>query len=91
MKEARAKLIWCDEKQINKSVFEQIAIFFLAPLLLAVIHSIFGIQFCNLILNSFGTDQMLTSILMTAGVLLIIYGGYFLITYYSSKWMIEEK
>ena len=83
--------IGVDEKQINKSVFEQIAIFFLAPLLLAVIHSIFGIQFCNLILNSFGTDQMLTSILMTAGVLLIIYGGYFLITYYSSKWMIEEK
>ena len=83
--------IGVDEKQINKSVFEQIAIFFLAPLLLAVIHSIFGIQFCNLILNSFGIDQMLTSILMTAGVLLIIYGGYFLITYYSSKWMIEEK
>ena len=83
--------IGVDEKMIRKSLFTQIAVFFLAPLLLACIHSIFGIKFCNLILNSMGTDQLLGSILMTAGVLIFIYGGYFLITYYCSKWMIEEK
>ena len=83
--------IGVDEKSIHKSLFCQIAIFFAAPLLLAVIHSIFGIQFCNMILSSMGTDQLLGSILMTAGVLIFIYGGYFLITYYSSKWIIEEK
>ena len=83
--------IGVDEKSIHKSLFWQIAIFFAAPLLLAVIHSIFGIQFCNMILSSMGTDQLLGSILMTAGVLIFIYGGYFLITYYSSKWIIEEK
>ena len=83
--------IGVDEQSIHKSLFWQIAIFFTAPLLLAVIHSIFGIQFCNMILSSMGTDQLLGSILMTAGVLIFIYGGYFLITYYSSKWIIEEK
>ena len=83
--------IGVDEKMIHKSLFWQILIFFLAPLLLACIHSIFGIQFCNIILSTMGTDQLLGSILMTVAVLLIIYGGYFLITYYSSKWIIEEK
>ena len=83
--------IGVDEKMIRKSLFTQIAVFFSAPLLLACIHSIFGIKFCNVILNSMGTDQLLGSILMTAGVLIFIYGGYFLITYYCSKWMIEEK
>ncbi len=83
--------IGVDERLIRKSLFTQIALFFLAPLLLACVHSIFGIKFCNLVLNSMGTDQLLGSIIMTAGILIFIYGGYFVITYYCSKWMIEEK
>ena len=37
--------IGCDEKMINKALFSQIAIFFGLPLVLAIIHSIFGIKF----------------------------------------------
>ena len=37
--------IGCDEKMINSSLFTQIGIFFGMPLILAIIHSIFGIQF----------------------------------------------
>ena len=83
--------IGVDEKMIHKSLFMQILIFFLAPLLVALFHSIFGIKFCNKILITMGTDQLLTSILITALILVLIYGGYFLITYYSSKWIIDEK
>lgn len=82
--------IGTDEKLINKALFKQIAIFFLIPLILAIIHSIFGIKFCNIILESFGNDTLLPSIIMTAVILIFIYGGYFLITYFCSKNMIKK-
>lgn len=83
--------IGADEKLIEKALFRQIAIFFLFPLLLAMIHSIFGILFCNYILEAFGNEKLLESILMTALFLILIYGGYFLLTYLCSKNIIKEK
>ena len=83
--------IGTDEKMINKALFNQIGVFFLFPLLLAVIHSIFGISFANYILKTIGTESLLSSIILTAVFLVIIYGGYFLVTYYSSKNIIKER
>ena len=83
--------IGTDEKLINKALFRQIGIFFLLPLILAIIHSIFGIKFVVKVLEVFGTDELLLSIIMTGIFLVIIYGGYFLLTYYCSKNIIKEK
>jgi len=83
--------IGTEEKMINKALFQQIAIFFMFPLAIAIIHSIFGIMFCNYILETLGNKQLLQSIIMTAIFIIIIYGGYFLITYFCSKRMIKEK
>lgn len=83
--------IGTDEKMINKALFRQIAIFFMLPLILALIHSIFGIMFAMKILEVFGNDQLLPSIIMTTIFMVIIYGGYFLITYYCSKNIIRER
>lgn len=83
--------IGTDEKMINKALFRQIAIFFALPLILALIHSIFGIMFAMKILEVFGNEQLLPSIIMTAIFIVIIYGGYFLITYYCSKNIIKER
>ncbi len=83
--------IGTDEKMINKALFRQIAIFFMLPLILALIHSVFGIMFAMKILEVFGNDQLLPSIIMTTIFMVIIYGGYFLITYYCSKNIIKEK
>ena len=80
-----------DEKMINKSLFRQIAIFFMFPLIVAVIHSIFGITFCSYVISTFGNKHLLPSIIMTAIFIVVIYGGYFLITYFSSKNIIKEK
>ena len=82
--------IGTDEKLINKALFRQIAIFFLVPLVIAIIHSIFGIMFCNYILETFGNESLLLAIVLTAVFLVIIYGGYLLITYYCSKRIIKE-
>ncbi|MCI9110870.1 MAG: ABC transporter permease [Bacilli bacterium] len=83
--------IGADEKMINKSLFKQIGIFFLAPLLLAIIHSIFGIKCASVMLSAFGKSGMITSIILTAILIIIIYGGYFLLTYFSSKSIIKEN
>ena len=82
--------IGVDEKILNRALFNQIAIFFALPLILAIIHSIFGIQVCNYILETFGNEKLLLSIVMTACFLGVIYGGYFLITYFCSKNIINE-
>ena len=83
--------IGTDEKMIHHALFLQIACFFLLPLTVAIIHSIFGIQFANIILATFGDEQLLPSIVMTAVFLILIYGGYFMITYFSSKSIIKER
>lgn len=80
-----------DEKMINKALFRQIGIFFLFPLIIAIIHSIFGIKFCTFILETFGNDKLLPSIIMTALFLVFIYGGYFILTYLSSKNIIKDR
>ena len=83
--------IGVDEKDLNKALFRQIGIFFMFPLLIAIIHSIFGIKFSNYILKASGVSFDLNSIIMTAVFIVIIYGGYFIVTYFNSKNIIREK
>lgn len=83
--------IGVDEKDLNKALFRQIGIFFMFPLLVAIIHSIFGIKFSNYILKASGVSFDLNSIIMTAVFIVIIYGGYFVVTYFCSKNIIREK
>ena len=58
--------IGADEKLIHHALLKQIAIFFSFPLILAIIHSIFGLEFCKYILMTFGDEEMVKSISMTA-------------------------
>ncbi|MCR5584602.1 MAG: ABC transporter permease, partial [Lachnospiraceae bacterium] len=83
--------IGADENEINRSLFRQNGIFFLLPLLLAAIHSIFGMKFAVRILENIGMEDIASSIALTCVVLLIIYGGYFAITYFNSKNIIRNR
>ena len=84
--------IGCDEKMINQALFRQIFIFFMLPLAVAIVHSIFGIKF---ILSMFAVlaspNDLLPSVLVAAIVIGIIYGLYFLTTYLGSKNIIKEE
>lgn len=80
-----------DEKMINKTLFTQIGIFFMFPLILAIIHSIFGIMFCNTILKTMGISFNLKAAILTSSLIVFIYGGYFLVTYFCSKNIIKEN
>lgn len=84
--------IGCDERMINKALFSQIAIFFLLPLILAVIHSIFGIKFALSIFDTLvSKEKLIPSIVSTVIVMIIVYGCYFLATYIGSKNIIKEE
>ncbi len=83
--------IGCDEKMINQALFRQIFIFFMMPLLLAMIHSIFGIKFILSMLEVLASpDELLPSVIVTAVIIGAIYGVYFLATYFGSKNIIKE-
>ena len=84
--------IGCDEKMINQALFRQIFIFFMMPLILAMIHSIFGIKFILSMLEVLASpDELLPSIIVTAVIIGAIYGVYFLATYLGSKNIIKEE
>ena len=83
--------IGADEKGINKALFMQTFIFFMMPLSIAVIHTIFGLKFCEWILKSLGITSILNGSYMTFIFLILIYGIYFIITYLCSKNIIRER
>ncbi len=84
--------IGCDEKMINQALFRQIFIFFMMPLTLAIVHSIFGIKFILSMLAALASpDELLPSIIVTAVIIGAIYGLYFLATYFGSKNIIKEE
>ena len=84
--------IGADEKMINEALFKQIGIFFLMPLVLAIIHSIFGIQFVMTIMSVLAdAKELLPSAIATAVIIGVIYGAYFMATYLGSKNIIKEE
>ena len=84
--------IGCDEKMINKALFRQIEIFFGVPLVLAIIHSVFGIQFAITIMSGLASKKdLLPSAIATVIIIGIIYGAYFLATYLGSRNIIKEE
>ena len=83
--------IGADEVDINKSLFKQMLIFFVMPLSLAIVHTIFGLRFCTYVLGSLGIDSILKGSITTFIFLIIIYSIYFIITYICSKNIIKER
>lgn len=83
--------IGAEEKDIKESLFCQTGIFFLLPLLLACIHSIFGMKFSIYMLDVFGLAGLTESVISTSVIILLIYGGYFVITYLCSRSIIKDE
>lgn len=83
--------IGADEGDINKSLFKQMLIFFVMPLSLAIVHTIFGLRFCTYVLGSLGIDSILKGSITIFIFLIIIYSIYFIFTYICSKNIIKER
>lgn len=83
--------IGASRSMINKSIFTQVAIFFMFPLILAVVHSVVGIRAVNSYLIALGFSNKMSSILVTALIIIIVYGGYLYGTYISYKNVIDNE
>ena len=83
--------IGVDRAMINKSIFIQIAIYFINPLAVALIHSIVGLKLAQDIVSSFGYDNVVRNIMVTTVILVSVYGGYFIATYIIVKNNINRK
>lgn len=83
--------IGVDDRMINRSLFMQIGIYFLLPLVVAFVHSIVGLKEVTRIISIYGNMDLTRNIILTAGFLLVVYGGYFLATYLGSKGIIKEQ
>ena len=83
--------IGVDEKQKHRALLWQMGIFFGLPMVLAMIHSVFGILYSANMLSMFGAEDMLASLIFTGVFLLVVYGGYFTATYFGSQRIIDER
>lgn len=73
--------IGVEQRMMNYAIFLQIAIYFLLPLLLAIVHSYYGIQAVGgSFALVFGISDMIASSRLSGGVIILIYGTYFLLT-----------
>ena len=69
-----------EEKLTARSAGQQVALAFLAPLALALIHSAVGMKAANDLIATAGKVDSAQSSAAAALVLLLVYGGYFLAT-----------
>ncbi len=79
-----------DNKMINKALFTQIAVAFIFPLIVALFHAFFGLKELNHIIKILGNINLTENIFLTTLFIVIVYGGYFLVTYHSSKNIIKD-
>lgn len=77
--------IGAEKSMVNNALFSQILIYFLMPLGLAIVHSVVGLTAANNVIKLFGKIDLWSSIMMTTGFFVVIYGGYFIATYIGCK------
>ena len=85
------KKIGATEKMINKTIFTQTVIYFAMPLILAIVSSIVGISVVNKFIALYGKPNIGPTALFTLGILVIVYGGYFYVTYTGYKSIVKNS
>ncbi len=76
---------------LNRSLLTQILVIFLFPLVIALIHSYFGLREINNLVVVFTKVDLTSNILLTTLFMIVVYGGYLFITYKCSKGLIKNK
>ena len=78
------------EKEVNRALAVQMGIFFGFPLLLAAVHSVFGIQVSYTMLGIYASVKSLPPLIVAAVLIGILYGGYFAVSYLCCRRVIRE-
>ena len=79
-----------DDGMVRGAVFSQVALYFFIPLALALVHSAVFFYVMQDALTSLGVQNIWPSTLWTLGIVLAIYGAYFVLTYFGARRMATE-
>jgi len=85
------KRIGASKKMINKTIFIQTLIHFSFPVILALIHSVIGVTVVNKEISTYSQMDIRFSALITALVFIVVYVGYFYITYTGYKNIVKNS
>lgn len=80
-----------ETRMIVHAIDTQVGIYFLLPLLLAAVHSIFGLKVVADFVSMIGRGDMFGNILIAAAVIVLVYGLYFRATCMGCRAMLRES
>ncbi|MDR1569483.1 MAG: ABC transporter permease [Oscillospiraceae bacterium] len=87
---ALLRKLGAEDAMINNALLVQILIYFGAPMLLALVHSIAGIGVAARMVSAVDDGGIWSGALFTAAAMIVIYGGYFLATYRGSQGILNR-
>ncbi len=77
--------IGSNPKMLQTALFVQIGVYFVLPLLLAIIHSVIGMRFAIYAMSMIIEEGVYWGVCVTAGLMLLLYSGYMFATFSGSK------
>lgn len=80
----------CDQKQICRGLRKQNGMVFLLPVILAAVHSVFGIQVCMEMLSIYETKGTAPALVLTMILIGMIYGGDYLVSQFGCEKIVRE-
>lgn len=80
-----------DDRQIDRTVFFQTAVFFAAPLVVAGVFSAVLLRKAIEMIEEFMNIHISSNVVFTVVLFLVVYGGYFLAAYLSCRRMVREQ
>lgn len=79
-----------DEDMINHTILKQVAIYFITPLMVACVISIFAMKEVTNLMIEFLNMHLSVNVIFTVLLFLLIYGGYFTATFITCKRMVRD-
>ena len=80
-----------EKRLIDRALLAQIGVYFLFPLVVAVAHAAVALSVVNDIVALLTGYQIGTALVGTVCFVVVLYGGYFLVTYLTSRSMISRS
>ncbi|GHU66424.1 hypothetical protein AGMMS49983_16040 [Clostridia bacterium] len=77
------------EAMLSKSLFVQIGVYFLLPLVLAIAHSVVAIRVLGILVAALQNVNIFATSVVAGGMLVVLYGGYFAVTYRNARKLIR--
>ena len=81
----------CDRRMIMRSLRTQILVYFLAPLAVAICHSACALGVMMQTLKAYYNIAPMEYVLSAAVLVLVVYGGYLLVTYFGCRGMVRSS